>query len=64
MSLKLTPIQPVPDETNRVARAAFPTGDPYLTLRDRLRTIFADGTLPTCSLAAANRVNPHGVWRW
>jgi transposase len=42
MSLKLTPIQPVPDETNRVARAAFPKGNPYLTLRDRLGTIFAD----------------------
>ena len=42
MSLKLTPLQPVPDETARVARAAFPKGNPYLTLRDRLGTIFAD----------------------
>src|SRR4030095_15298658 len=42
MSLKLTPIQPVPDETARVAAAAFPKGNPYLTLRDRLGTIFAD----------------------
>jgi hypothetical protein len=42
MSLKRTPIQPVPDQTHRVARAAFPKGNPYLTLRDRLGTIFAD----------------------
>src|SRR4029450_12258724 len=42
MSLKPTPIQPVPDETARVAAAAFPKGNPYLTLRDRLGTIFLD----------------------
>jgi transposase len=35
-------IAPVPDETARVARAAFPTGHPYLTLRDALGTIFQD----------------------
>ena len=28
MSLKPTPIQPVPDETARVATAAFPKGNP------------------------------------
>ena len=42
MSLKPTPVQPVPDETARVARAAFPKGNPYLTLRDQLGTIFQD----------------------
>src|SRR5262245_14272401 len=42
MSLKPTPIQPVPAETARVAAAAFPKGNPYLTLRDRLGTIFAE----------------------
>ena len=42
MSLKPVPIQPVPTETGRIARAAFPKGNPYLTLRDRLGTIFAD----------------------
>jgi transposase len=42
MSLKLSPIQPVPAETARVARAAFPKGNPYLTLRDELGPIFAD----------------------
>ena len=42
MSLKPCPIQPVPEETARVARAAFPKGNPYLTLRDELGTIYHD----------------------
>jgi transposase len=42
MSLKPHVIQPVPEETARVARAAFPHGSPYLTLRDALGTIFQD----------------------
>ena len=35
------PIPRVPEQTARIARAAFPKGSPYLTLRDRLGTIFA-----------------------
>ncbi len=42
MSLKPSPIQPVPAETVRVARAAFPKGNVYLKLRDQLGTIFND----------------------
>jgi len=42
MSLHPHVIEPVPDETARVARAAFPKGTPYLTLRDHLGTIFQD----------------------
>jgi transposase len=42
MSLHPHVIAPVPDETARVARAAFPKGHPYLTLRDALGTIFQD----------------------
>ena len=42
MSLKPSPIQPIPEETVRVARAAFPSGNPYLTLRDALGPIFRD----------------------
>jgi len=36
------PIPPVPDDTARVARAAFRTRNPYLILRDRLGTLFTD----------------------
>ena len=42
MSMQPTPIDPVPDLTIRVARAAFPKGNPYLTLRDQLGVIFQD----------------------
>ena len=42
MSLHPHVIEPVPDETARVARAAFPKGHPYLTFRDALGTIFQD----------------------
>jgi transposase len=42
MSLKPRPIHPVPEETIRVARAAFPKGNVYLTLRDKLGPIFQD----------------------
>ena len=42
MSLHPHIIEPVPDETARVARAAFPKGHPYLTMRDVLGTIFQD----------------------
>jgi transposase len=34
---------PVPEDTARVARAAFPKGNPYLALRDDLGPVFADG---------------------
>src|ERR1051325_6904833 len=42
MSLHPHVIAPVPEDTARVARAAFPKGHPYLTLRDALGTIFQD----------------------
>src|SRR5262245_49988265 len=42
MSLHPHVITPVPEETARVARAAFPKGQPYLTCRDALGTILQD----------------------
>src|SRR4051812_36594281 len=42
MSLKPSPIEPVPGETARVAGAAFRKGNPLLKLRDELGAIFAD----------------------
>jgi transposase len=42
VSLKPTLIQPVPEETARVAKAAFRKGNPLLSLRDELGAIFAD----------------------
>ena len=42
MSLQPRPVPPVPEQTERVARAAFPKGNAYLRLRDELGTIFGD----------------------
>src|SRR4051794_4760292 len=42
MSLKLSPIPVMPEDTARIARAAFPKGTPYLVLRDELGVIFTD----------------------
>lgn len=47
MSLKPIDLTPVPSETARVARAAFPKGNLYLKLRDELGTIFQDETFTT-----------------
>jgi transposase len=34
MSLKSLPVPPVPEETARVARAAFPRGNVFMQVRD------------------------------
>jgi transposase len=40
--LKPSPIEPVPEGTARVAKAAFRKGNPLLSLRDELGAVFAD----------------------
>src|SRR5919108_1186756 len=47
MSLHPHVIAPVPEETARVAHAAFPKGHPSLTFRDVLGTIFQDEDFAT-----------------
>src|SRR5918998_887890 len=42
MSLKLLPIEPVPQQTAQIARAAFPKGNLYMRLRDEMGTLFTD----------------------
>ncbi len=42
MSLHPSPVPPVPDETLRVARAAFPRGNLYVRMRDTFATLFED----------------------
>ncbi len=42
MSLKAQPIPPIPEQTSRVARAAFPKGNAWLSLRDELGSIYQD----------------------
>ena len=42
MCLHPRPVDPVPEETARVARAAFPKGTTYMIMRDELGAIFED----------------------
>jgi transposase len=42
MSLQPGPVPPVPAETARVARAAFPKGTPFMRMRDELGAIYDD----------------------
>ena len=42
MSLHPSPIPPVPEETARIAHAAFPKGNLYLQIRDTLGSIYVD----------------------
>ena len=42
MCLHPRPADPVPERTARVARAAFPNGNPYMRMRDEVGPIFED----------------------
>ncbi len=44
MSLQPTPTGPVPEETARVAHAAFPTGNMYILVRDQLGRVYEDAS--------------------
>lgn len=43
MSLQPQTTDPVPDETQRVAHAAFPKGNVYMRMRDELGEVYTDG---------------------
>ena len=42
MSMKPSPIDPIPEETVRVAQAAFPNGNIHMTMRDEFGAIYND----------------------
>jgi transposase len=64
MSLRPRPIGPVPAQTAQVAHAAFPKGNPSLTLRDHLGTLFQDEDFPPSFPPGATRGCRRGVWPW
>ena len=64
MSLKPSPIEPVPEETARVARAAFRKGNPLLKLRDELGPVFADADFADLFPSAAGPGWRRGGWPW
>jgi transposase len=45
MSLNPRPLHPVPQETARVARTAFPKGKRYMTMRDELGVLYPNDLL-------------------
>jgi transposase len=55
------PVPPIPEETVRVARAAFPKGNLYLTLRDKLDTLYQDDDFST--LYPQRGQPAHSPWR-
>jgi transposase len=44
MSLHSRPVNDIPEQTVAVAKAAFPKGNVYMTMRDELGTFFTDET--------------------
>lgn len=64
MSLHPSPIPPVPDETARVARAAFPCGTVLMQMRDVLGTIYRDKQFADLFPCVANRRKRPGAWPW
>ena len=55
MSMHPRDFHVVPEDTARVARAAFPKGNPYLTLRDELGVIFEDSQFASLFGSARGR---------
>jgi transposase len=61
MSLHAEPVGPIPEETTRVARAAFPKGNVYMQMRDVLGAIYDDASLR--SLFAVRGRPAESPWR-
>jgi transposase len=61
MSLRPTPVPPVPEATAQLARQVFPRGHLYLTMRDTFETFFTDALFaPLFSLCGPPATTP---WR-
>ena len=61
MSLKPSLIEAVPPETMRVARAAFPKGNLYLSIREELGTLFEDADFTSLSAPRATGFCPVAI---
>jgi transposase len=61
MSLQPEPIGPIPEETARVARAAFPKGTAYMRIRDELGVFYTDELFAT--LFSAEGQPAESPWR-
>jgi hypothetical protein len=64
MSLRSETIGPIPEETVRLARVAFPDGATAMRVRDELGTIYQDEAYADLSSPRGGRPKPRGDWRW
>ena len=64
MSLRASPIGPVPEATARVAYAAFPRGSAWLPLRDVLGPIYEDATFTHGFRRVGDQLKRPGAWHW
>ena len=64
MSLPPAPADPIPGETARIARAAFPKGHPCLRLRDELGPLYDDARFAPRFPRGAARPRRPGAWPW
>ena len=62
--LKPSPIEPVPEGTARVAKAAFRKGNPLLSLRDELGAVFADADFADLFPKLGQPGLRRGGWPW
>ena len=62
MSIQPVPIDPVPDETRRVARATFPKGNPYLPCATNWAPSFRTTTLLISTRTPASPACRRGAW--
>ncbi len=60
MSLHLHAVDPIPEQTARIARAAFRRSNPFMRMRDEIGTLFTDEAFAPLFPA---RDRP-GVSRW
>jgi transposase len=42
MTVKPSPIPPIPEQTKTVAEAAFPKGNVYMQMRDEIGSLYQD----------------------
>lgn len=64
MSLPSQPLLSVPDDTARIARAAFRRGNLYVLLRDKLGAVFADADFADLSPSSASPPMRRGGLPW
>ena len=64
MSLQSQPSYPIPEETQRIARAAFPKGNLYMRMRDELGEIYQDANFAELFPGRGQRAKSPGRLAW